>query len=52
MTDGKDQIHFGGVDLRPTSLHGNGAKALKRTTSDWSRVTCRLCLSLRGRTDD
>lgn len=47
----KDAVHWGSVNARPTSLHGNGAASFDRTTLNWHAVTCRLCLSLRGSED-
>lgn len=44
-------IHWGGEDMRRTSLHGNGAAALGRTTREGRMVTCRLCQSLLGKCD-
>ena len=44
-------LHWGHVDARPTSLHGNGAAALGRTTLNPSLVDCRLCVSLLASTD-
>lgn len=41
------QVHWGSVDARPTSLHGNGAASFEQTSLDWTKVTCRLCQSLR-----
>lgn len=45
-TDGATvaDIHWGHVDSRPTSLHGNGAAAFEHTTLDPAKVTCRLCV--------
>lgn len=40
-------VHWGSVDARPTSLHGNGAASLGNTSLDWNQVTCTLCRSLR-----
>lgn len=42
-----DQVHWAHEDARPTSLHGNGHASFDHTTVDWSKVTCRLCQSLR-----
>jgi hypothetical protein len=39
-------VHYGGVDARPTSLHGNGAASFRFVTTDRHQVTCQLCLSL------
>lgn len=41
-----EPIHWGSVDSRPTSLHGNEAASFDRTTLDPVKVTCRLCVTL------
>lgn len=45
------RVHWGHVDARPTSLHGNGAAALGQTSLDPSKVTCKLCVDLLLTTD-
>lgn len=47
LTDERDYIHWGHEDARPTSLHSNGSSSFERVTVDWTKVTCRLCQSLR-----
>ena len=47
MTIETGHVHWGHEDARPTSLHGNGSTSFKRVTVDWSKVTCKLCWSLR-----
>lgn len=37
-------VHW--VGDAPTSLHGNGASSLERTTRNGAEVTCKLCLAL------
>ena len=45
------ETHWGHVDARPTSLHGNGAADLGFTTLDPAEVTCRLCVTLLAHTE-
>lgn len=45
------RVHWGHVDSRPTSLHGNGAAALGTVTLDPADVTCVLCIDLMRSTE-
>ena len=50
-TTEKDLIHWGGADLLPTSLHGNGAASFEHTTREGRMVTCPLCQSVLSKCD-
>jgi hypothetical protein len=51
QTAENDVTHWGGDDLRPTSLHGNGAASFDHVTREGRVVTCCLCQSLLGKCD-
>lgn len=44
-------VHWGHIDSRPTSLHGNGAASFEHVALDPAEVTCGLCAHLLRTTD-